>query len=158
MASLPLGQGSLGVVPCFQKIEWNSNVVIASGHYNSEDHYHHPSVSQLAFRNLNHEQMLQIEVIHHPDMPKDINSRLFRTCLSLLETLHRYGWGVVTNYKKRVIHDCLIPRDTYQDLYLVMRERHKHLIDTWQEVTDHSNMCLRLFLSLVLLFLHLNAN
>jgi len=98
--------------------------------------YYHPSVSQLAFRYLNHEQMLRIEVVLHPDTPKDINSRLFRTCLSLLETLHRYGWGVVTNYKKRVIHDCLIPRDTYQDLYLVMRERHKHLIDTWQEVTD----------------------
>jgi len=98
--------------------------------------YYHPSVSQLAFRYLNHEQILQIEVVPRPDTPTDLNSRLFRTCLSLLETLHRYGWGVVTNYKKRVIHDCLVPRDTYQDLYLVMRERHKLLIDTWQEVTD----------------------
>ena len=42
----------------------------------------------------------------------------------------------MTNYKKRVIHDCLVPREIYQDLYLVMRERHKHLIDTWKEVTD----------------------
>ena len=42
----------------------------------------------------------------------------------------------MTNYKKRVIHDCLVPRDIYQDLYLIMRERHKHLVDTWKEVTD----------------------
>jgi len=42
----------------------------------------------------------------------------------------------MTNYKKRVIHDCLVPREIYQDLYLIMRERHKHLVDTWKEVTD----------------------
>lgn len=42
----------------------------------------------------------------------------------------------MTNYRKRVIHDVLIPREHYQDLYLIMRERHKSLVDTWQEVTD----------------------
>jgi tRNASer (uridine44-2'-O)-methyltransferase len=42
----------------------------------------------------------------------------------------------MTNYKKRVVHDYLVPREQYQDLYLTMRERHKHLVDTWQEVTD----------------------
>jgi tRNASer (uridine44-2'-O)-methyltransferase len=42
----------------------------------------------------------------------------------------------MTNYKKRVLHDCLVPREQYQDLYLMMRERHKHLVETWQEVTD----------------------
>ena len=80
--------------------------------------------------------MLQIEVIPLPGTPTDPNSRLYRTCLALLETLHRYGWGAMTNYKKRVIHDCLVPRETYQDLYLIMRERHKYLVDTWKEVTD----------------------
>ena len=42
----------------------------------------------------------------------------------------------MTNYKKRVIHDCLVPREAYQDLYLVMRERHKHLVEQWRETTD----------------------
>jgi len=115
--------------------------------------YYHPSVSQLAFRYLNHEQMLQIEVVPRPDTPTDLNSRLFRTCLSLLETLHRCGWGLVTNYKKRVIHDCLVPRDTCQDLYLVMRERLGH-----KKLRNHSNMCSRLLLSTFLFFLDLNAN
>ena len=42
----------------------------------------------------------------------------------------------MTNYQKRVQHDVLVPREEYQDLYLIMRERHKGLIETWQEVTD----------------------
>ena len=99
--------------------------------------YYHPAVSHLAFRYLTLDPpILQIELIPLPDTPIDPASRLYRTCLALLETLHRYGWGAMTNYKKRVIHDCLVPRNIYQDLYLIMRERHKHLVDTWKEVTD----------------------
>jgi len=56
--------------------------------------------------------------------------------LALLETLHRYGWGAMTHYQKRVKHDCVIPRETYQDLYLVMRERYKYLVSGWKESTD----------------------
>ncbi|KDR66238.1 hypothetical protein GALMADRAFT_148002 [Galerina marginata CBS 339.88] len=99
--------------------------------------YYHPMVAHLAFRYISSTTpMLIIEVEPLPGTPLDPNARLYRTCLALLETLHRYGWGAMTNYRKRVLHDCLIPREEYQDLYLVMRERHKHLVDTWQEVTD----------------------
>lgn len=104
--------------------------------------YYHPSVSHLAFRyihspmNTDTSPRLRIEALPLPDTPTDLNSRLYRTCLALLDTLHRYGWGAMTNYKKRVQHDCLVSREAYQDLYLVMRERHKGLVDTWQEVTD----------------------
>ncbi|KAL0581276.1 tRNA(Ser) Um(44) 2'-O-methyltransferase [Marasmius crinis-equi] len=101
--------------------------------------YYHPTVSHLAFRYLQEEEdegTLRIEVVPLPNTSLDPNARLYRTCLALLDTLHRYGWGAMTNYQKRVRHDVLIPREEYQDLYLVMRERHKGLIDTWQEVTD----------------------
>ncbi|KAG6829092.1 hypothetical protein H0H92_005704 [Tricholoma furcatifolium] len=100
--------------------------------------YYHPAVYHLAFRYLQSfdSPMLRIEVVPLPNTPTDPNARLYRTCLALLDTLDRYGWGALTNYKKRVMHDCLVPREPYQDLYLVMRERHKHLVDTWQEVTD----------------------
>lgn len=99
--------------------------------------YYHPAVSHLAFRYIiSNPPCLRIEVKPLPNTPTDPNSRLYRTCLALLETLHRYGWGALTNYKKRVNHDCLVPREPYQDLYLLMRNRHKHLVDTWQEVTD----------------------
>lgn len=99
--------------------------------------YYHPRVSHLAFRYISSPSpSLQIEVVPLPDTPTDMNSRLYRTCLALLETLHRYGWGAMTHYKKRVAHDCIIPREPYQDLYLVMREKYKHLVNDWHEVTD----------------------
>jgi tRNASer (uridine44-2'-O)-methyltransferase len=99
--------------------------------------YYHPTVSHLAFRYISSTPpSLRIEAVRLPDTPTDLNSKLYRTSLSLLGTIHRYGWGAMTNYKKRVIHDRLVPRDVYQDLYLIMRERHKHLIDLWQESTD----------------------
>jgi tRNASer (uridine44-2'-O)-methyltransferase len=35
----------------------------------------------------------------------DPTSRLYRTCLSLLETAYKYGKGKATGYRKRVVHD-----------------------------------------------------
>ncbi|KAI0080121.1 DUF1613-domain-containing protein [Panus rudis PR-1116 ss-1] len=104
--------------------------------------YYHPRVSHLAFRYIptagpdGGDGLLRIEVVPLPDTPTDIDSRLYRTCLALLETLHRYGWGAMGKYKKRVMHDSIISREEYQDLYLIMRERHKHLVGNWQEKTD----------------------
>jgi len=99
--------------------------------------YYHPTVSHLGFRYISSEPpTLQIDAVLLPDTPSNLNSRLYRTCLSLLDTLHRYGWGAVINYKKRVIHDCLVPREAYQDLYLIMRERYRYFVDQWQESTD----------------------
>ena len=106
--------------------------------------YYHPAVFHIAFRFLHQSDLIQnnsrirIEVVPQPGIPdlKDINSRLYRTCISLLETIHRYGWGFATNYQKQVFHDCVISREAYQDLYLVLRERHKHLVGQWHENTD----------------------
>lgn len=102
--------------------------------------YYHPTVTHLAFRFVpstsSKPAALRIEAIPLPGTPLDSGARLYRTCLSLLETLHRYGWGTLSQYKKRVAHDVVIPRETYQDLYLIMRERHKHLVSNWREVTD----------------------
>jgi tRNASer (uridine44-2'-O)-methyltransferase len=117
--------------------------------------YYHPAVSHLALRYVpshptsasdtasstppEQPQYGEIQVLavpHEPATAQDPSSRLHRTCRALLETLHRYGWGALTSYKKRVEHDRLVPRETYQDLYLVMRERHKNLVNTWVEGTD----------------------
>lgn len=54
-------------------------------------------------------------------------NRLYRTCHHLGDQVHRYGWGRMTGYKKRVHHDVMIDRASFQDLYLIMKERHKHL-------------------------------
>ncbi|KAK7032866.1 DUF1613-domain-containing protein [Favolaschia claudopus] len=102
--------------------------------------YYHPSIAHLAFRYITTTTppTVRIEVVRlsDEDGPVDPGSRLYRTCLSLLDTLHRYGWGALTNYQKRVHHDRIVPRESYQDLYLIMRERFKGLVDTWVESTD----------------------
>jgi tRNASer (uridine44-2'-O)-methyltransferase len=102
--------------------------------------YYHPAVSHLAFRfipsSANTSSTLRMEAIPFMGTPTDLNSRLYRTALALLETLHRYLWGALTHYQKRVQHDVLIPREVYQDVYLKMRERHKGLVNTWKETTD----------------------
>ncbi|KZV96188.1 DUF1613-domain-containing protein [Exidia glandulosa HHB12029] len=97
--------------------------------------YYHPAVRHLAFRFF--DSTLRIEAVLLPDSPAlSLESRLYRTCLALLDTLHRYMWGHVSNWQKRVQHDILVPRNEYQDLYLIMRERHKHLASEWKEDTD----------------------
>ncbi|WWC73653.1 uncharacterized protein I206_107625 [Kwoniella pini CBS 10737] len=53
--------------------------------------------------------------------------RLFRTSLSLLETIHRHGYGQLVGYQKRRIHDVIVPRDNFQDLYLILKDRHRQL-------------------------------
>lgn len=103
--------------------------------------YYHPTVTHLAFRYVppttsSDSAALCVEAIPLPGTSLDPGARLYRMCFSLLQTLHRYGWGALTQYKKRVLHDVLVPREIYQDLYLVMRERHKHLVSEWREVTD----------------------
>ncbi|KAF8881751.1 hypothetical protein BD779DRAFT_1545118 [Infundibulicybe gibba] len=97
--------------------------------------YYHPAVAHLVLRLLP-TGFLRIEALPLPDTPTGPASRLYRTCLALLDALHRYGWGAHTNYRKRAAHDRLVPRDTYQDLYLVMRERHGGMVQSWVEPTD----------------------
>ncbi|KIY71797.1 DUF1613-domain-containing protein, partial [Cylindrobasidium torrendii FP15055 ss-10] len=100
--------------------------------------YYHPAVAHIAFRWINTvpKRTLHVDTIPLPGTPLDTNSRLYRTSLALLDTVHRYMWGAMTNYKKRVHHDVLIPRELYQDRYIQMREKYKHLVNDWQEATD----------------------
>lgn len=114
--------------------------------------YYHPKVHHLAFRYLKlspssagehtiqgddeSKAILRIDVDPLPNVDTDLDSRLYRTCLALLDALHRYAWGAKVDYQKRVLHDQIIPRELYQDTYLLMRARHKNLVGTWKESTD----------------------
>jgi tRNASer (uridine44-2'-O)-methyltransferase len=101
--------------------------------------YYHPAVSHLAFRYIaTSPPTIRIEVVllSKEESLIEPGSRIYRTGLSLLDALHRYGWGALTNYRKRVQHDCIVPREPYQDLYLIVRERFKGLVDIWVENTD----------------------
>ncbi|KAH8825829.1 DUF1613-domain-containing protein [Flagelloscypha sp. PMI_526] len=98
--------------------------------------YYHPRVKHIAFRCLPNSLRLEVIPLTSAESPTDSNSRLYRTSLALLDAAHRYWWGFSNDYKKRVQHDCVVPRETYQDLYLVMRERWKGMVDEWKESTD----------------------
>ncbi|PWW78442.1 DUF1613-domain-containing protein [Tuber magnatum] len=66
-----------------------------------------------------------------------LNNRLERTALHLLSRIHKLGNGFTVGYTKRVYHDQIIPRETFQTTYLSLRERHaKRLIGKWVENTD----------------------
>jgi tRNASer (uridine44-2'-O)-methyltransferase len=89
-----------------------------------------------------------------PTADEVLPNRTFRTCLHLLETLHKHAFGSLVGYQKRVVHDVrpttrrrfratrlpaaysirpmfvqqvVVERTSFQDLYLVLKERHKHL-------------------------------
>ena len=71
--------------------------------------WYHPPVRHLGFRYVIKENggaILRIEIIPLDSaVQMDPTSRLYRTCLGLLETVFKYGKGKMTGYKKRVIHD-----------------------------------------------------
>ena len=115
--------------------------------------YYHPAVRGVAYHYIparNSENLsenasvtsqgtIRIDFALFPSEPHPISpsSRLGRTALSLLRMMHQHAYGHATLYVKRVIHDMLVPRDSYQDLYVTLRSKYAHtLIDTWAEVTD----------------------
>jgi len=74
--------------------------------------------------------------------PKVTQVRLDRTCLALLERVYKHGFGQMVGYKKRVNHDVsppssafayklikqtVVQREPFQDLYLILKDRHRHL-------------------------------
>jgi tRNASer (uridine44-2'-O)-methyltransferase len=84
--------------------------------------WYHPPVRHLAFRYIQdvggaNLPVIRVEIVPlHPEdssasgvapsaVVADPASRLYRTCLSLLETVWKYGKGMMTGYKKRVVHD-----------------------------------------------------
>lgn len=72
--------------------------------------FYHPRVIQLAFRYITATSgnLLSIYILpleSEGAAHEDPTSRLYRTCLALLETISKRGWGKITGYKKRVVHD-----------------------------------------------------
>lgn len=106
--------------------------------------YYHPAVRCVAFHFfVKSEEDSTVCVDFIPFSPADQgasmdqDSRLGRTALSLLRLLHQHSYGHATSYVKRVVHDVLVPRDEYQDLYIALRTQYAStLIQTWSEVTD----------------------
>lgn len=66
-----------------------------------------------------------------------ITTKLERTALRLLQTVHKHGQGQLSGYEKRVHLDQIIPQKRYQDTYARLKARYaKDLSERWVEVTD----------------------
>lgn len=97
--------------------------------------WYHPDVEAIAFRYVDGQApIVRIDVIKKDKVEGE--PRLLNTCRTLLETICTHGWGFSVGYQKRVVHDTVVERSAYQDLYWTMRERYKGLVYKWVESTD----------------------
>ncbi|GAB7334180.1 hypothetical protein MBLNU13_g06243t1 [Cladosporium sp. NU13] len=110
--------------------------------------FYHPRVEKLAFHHTFRPSMdpgstagvgtLSISYNTFESSP-EVDTKLHRTGLKLLQTIHKHGQGQLGGYKKRVHHDQLIPQKSYQDTYARLKAKYgRKLTENWVEVTDPS--------------------
>lgn len=67
----------------------------------------------------------------------EMTTRLSRTSLKLLRTVHKHGQGLQAGYIKRVHHDVIIPQARFQNTYTRLKSKYAvELIGDWREQTD----------------------
>ena len=111
--------------------------------------FYHPSVRKLAFEHNWHisaskepsldsaPASFSISYCFFPDT--SLTTKLERTALRLVQTIHKHGQGQVYGYKKRVHLDRIIPQKRYQDTYTRLKAQYgKHISEKWVEGTDPS--------------------
>jgi tRNASer (uridine44-2'-O)-methyltransferase len=124
-----------------------------------ETPFYHPRVARLAFHHsfrptMNNDPTTNninntndptpgtgtLSISYNPfQSSPEIDSKLQRTGLKLLQTIHKHSQGQLGGYKKRVHHDRLIPQKSYQDTYARLKAKYgRKLSEGWVEVTDPS--------------------
>jgi tRNASer (uridine44-2'-O)-methyltransferase len=115
-----------------------------------ETPFYHPRVARLAFHHTFRPTMKENPPTNNTNDPtpgtgtlslsyNPFDSKLQRTGLKLLQTIHKHGQGQLGGYKKRVHHDRLIPQKSYQDTYARLKAKYgRKLSEGWVEVTDPS--------------------
>ena len=105
--------------------------------------FYHPSVARLAFEHKWHEYQGaspgagSISISYSLFPGESLTTKLERTALRLLQTVHKHGQGQLAGYQKRVHHDQIIPQQRYQDTYTRLKATYgKQLSQQWVEVTD----------------------
>jgi tRNASer (uridine44-2'-O)-methyltransferase len=102
--------------------------------------WYHPSVRSIAFQHLYNTSSPGTLLIHcrpFPSESAEIPTRLQRTALKILETIHKHANGHATGYEKRVHHDVVVPQGPMQDTYTRLKAKYaKSLIGDWVEHTD----------------------
>lgn len=118
--------------------------------------FYHPTVEKLAFRHTFRPTDPQEKPTPNPDgsapgtgslsltykpfaSSPELDVKLQRTALKLLQTIHKHGQGQLAGYEKRVHLDRIIPQKRYQDTYSRLKAKYgQKLCEGWVEVTDPS--------------------
>lgn len=103
--------------------------------------WYHPSVQAVGFSYTSSDtdkSTISIHIRPFESTPLSaLQPRLDRTCLNLLQTIHKHGRGQQAGYQKRVHHDQIIPQQAFQDTYARLKQKYaKSLINDWVEQTD----------------------
>jgi tRNASer (uridine44-2'-O)-methyltransferase len=140
------------------KEDLEEHLVVYIPHTSSpeETPFYHPRVARLAFHHtfrptMNNDSTTNnandsipgngtLSLSYNPfQSSPEIDSKLQRTGLKLLQTIHKHGQGQLGGYKKRVHHDRLVPQKSYQDTYARLKAKYgRKLSEGWVEVTDPS--------------------
>jgi tRNASer (uridine44-2'-O)-methyltransferase len=106
--------------------------------------YYVPAVRAVAFEFSDG----NVYLAYLPFPGTEIDERLQRVALNLLRTIHRHWYGCIVadvddsvgteeGYQKRVHHDLLVDKSSFQDLYIELKNKYaRTLIDNWAETTD----------------------
>jgi tRNASer (uridine44-2'-O)-methyltransferase len=113
--------------------------------------FYHPRIEQLAFHHIFQSSSNSqpngstagvgtLSISYNPfKSSPEVDTKLHRTALKLLQTIHKHGQGQLGGYQKRVHHDQLIPQKSYQDTYARLKTKYgRRLVENWVEVTDPS--------------------
>ncbi|KAK9495145.1 hypothetical protein V1508DRAFT_411028 [Lipomyces doorenjongii] len=106
--------------------------------------YYHPAVSGILLhytstRTHNDVNTLQLlyRLFSPSPEPVALPNRLERTALRLLATAYKHSLGVMNGYQKRVQHDVVIDKVSFQDTYVSLKRRYaRDLVSRWVESTD----------------------
>jgi tRNASer (uridine44-2'-O)-methyltransferase len=130
------------------KRQGERNVVVYIPHVQQAGHmpFYHPAVRMVAFEHRvngtesepqREDGEFVISISYRLFPGTDLDNKLERTALKLLQTIHKHGQGQLAGYEKRVHHDQIVPQKRYQDTYTRLKAKYgKSLAEQWVEVTD----------------------
>lgn len=120
--------------------EEDRTIVLYTPHIQSAQDipFYHPAVARLAFEHKSDRSgNFSISVSYSLFAGPTLSTKLERTALKLLQTVHKHGQGQLAGYQKRVHHDQVVPQKRYQDTYTRLKTKYgKQLSEQWVEVTD----------------------
>jgi hypothetical protein len=92
------------------------------------------------FDNATNEKLavISIEVLPFENLDLIDDERVNKIWIRILKHIHKFGKGFRDGYEKRVHHDLVIPKSTFQDLYYDLKMKYKHWVNDWPEDTDPS--------------------